>query len=241
MTFSEHDIPEMVDAYKRLLMALRGVTDQPPDTPMTSHWPVVGGSCTGDLLVVGQAVFGWIPEWQLGDLGSDEGIARVLDETRAPLNDRADPMSWIATNPSRRSPFWRAVHLIADGLAGGSTSTWHSRIAWANLYPVARNDPPGNPYGQIRDLQTSPAAAFLEATVAALQPRLVLVLAGPFWWPFAEILGMDSMVREEKPLLRSGEREGARWVVGWHPAGAQRRGWGAEHYAARVLKTAIPF
>lgn len=129
MALSEHDTPQMVDTYERLLISLRDVTDQPPDAPMTSHWPVVGGSYAGDLLVVGQAVFGWIPQWCLGDLRTDQGITRVLDETRTPLNDRDDPMSWIATNSHRSSPFWRAVRLIADSRTDGST-TWHSRIAW---------------------------------------------------------------------------------------------------------------
>jgi hypothetical protein len=43
---------------------------------------------------------------------------------------------------------------------------------------------------------------------------------------------------EEKPLLRSGDRLGARWVVGWHPAGAQRRGWRVDEYAKRVARAA---
>lgn len=238
MAFSGHDTPEMVRAYGSLLHSLRSVTDQPPDAPMTSHWPVVGGNYNGDLLVVGQAVFGWIPQWRPRDLRTDRGIARILDETRAPLNDRDDPMSWITTSSHRGSPFWRAIRLIADGRTDSPTSSWHSRIAWTNLYPVAPNDPPGNPYGQVRDLQTAPAAAFLEATVAALHPRLVLVVAGPLWWPFGDLLAMNAMRVEKPPLLRSDDRLGSRWVVGWHPAGAQRRGWRVGEYAQRVAEAA---
>lgn len=235
MPFSHHDSAEMVDAYRRLLVSLRKVADQPADAPMTSHWPVVGGHYVGDLLVVGQAVFGWIPRWQLSDLETDSGVQRVLTETRLPLNERADPMSWIATNSHRSSPFWRAVSLISDALGADTSVAWHSRIAWTNLYPVSRNEPAGNPYGDLLEFQTAPAAAFLSQTVAALKPRLVLVVGGPLWWPFAPLLGLDAMRTEDRPLLRSGGGLGTRWVVGWHPAGAQRRGYRVQAYADHVL------
>jgi hypothetical protein len=238
MPFSRFDTREMVDSYRRLLVELRSVADQPPETPMTSHWPVVGGDYAGGLLVAGQAVFGWIPRWRLEDLATDEGIKRVMDETRAPLNERADPMSWIATNSHRTSPFWRTVHLISDAMLTNPASNWHSRIAWTNLYPVSPNEPAGNPYGELLEFQTAAAAKFLASTVAALKPRLVLVLGGPYWWPFAEGLGFDSMKVEARPLLRSGNGLGTHWLVGWHPAGAQRRGWAADGYAARVIEAA---
>lgn len=238
MPFSKYDTPEMVEAYRGLLVGLRSVTILPADTPMTSHWPVVGGNYSGDLLVVGQAVFGWIPRWDLRDLGEDRGLERVLEDTRSPLNERADPMSWIATNSHRGSPFWRVVRLISENLASDPEVSWHSRLAWTNLYPVGRQQPAGNPYSELLEFQTEPAAAFLAATIAALEPRLVLVLGGPYWWSFAERLGLDSMTVEPKPLLRSGNGLGARWVIGWHPAGAQRRGWRVAEYAKQVALAA---
>lgn len=234
LPLSRHDTPDMIEAYRRLLVSLRSVTDLPGEAAMTSHWPVVGGNYSGDLLVVGQAVFGWIPRWDLGDLGDDSGLEGVLRDTRLQLNERVDPMSWIATNSHRNSPFWRAVQLVSDSVASDPGGSWHGRVAWTNLYPVARQEPPGNPFGQLRAFQTEHAAVFLAATVAALKPRLVLVLGGPHWWSFASLLGLDSMSVEPKPLLRSGDGLGARWVVGWHPAGAQRRGWRVAEYAKRV-------
>jgi hypothetical protein len=238
MPFSTHDTPAMIEAYLRLLASLRPITDVPQNAALTSHWPVVGGNYRGELLVVGQAVFGWIPRWDLGDLRDDPGLERILKETRAALNERKDPMSWIETNSHRGSPFWRTVRLVSDNLARDRETSWPSRIAWTNLYPVSRQDPAGNPYGQLRDLQTEPAAAFLASTISALEPRLVLVLGGPFWWSFAELLGLDSMMDEPRPLLRSGNGLGARWVVGWHPAGAGRRGFAVADYAQRVIQIA---
>jgi hypothetical protein len=230
----------MVDSYRRLLVGLRSVTDQPTDAQMTSHWPVVGGDYAGDLLVAGQAVFGWIPRWRLNDLATDNGVERVITETRSPLNERSDPMSWIASNSHRASPFWRTVHLTSDALSTNPSGSWHGRVAWTNLYPVSRNEPAGNPYGELLEFQTATAATFLASTVAALKPRLVLVLGGPFWWPIADELGFDSMKIEDRPLMRSGDALGARWLIGWHPAGAQRRGWPAASYAAKILEAARP-
>jgi len=228
----------MVEDYRRLLVALRRITDLPLDSLLTSHWPVVGGNYRRDLLVVGQAVYGWIPRWTIGDIADDHGLERILEWTRSALNERADPMSWIADSSHRGSPFWRAARLISDNLSGATAVSWHSRIAWTNLYPIAPQAPAGNPYGRLRELQTEVAAKFLESTVQALRPRLVLVLGGPFWWPFADALGLDSMIVEPKPLLRSGEGLGTRWIIGWHPAGAQRHRFHVADYAQRVLEVA---
>jgi hypothetical protein len=144
---SRYDTEPMLDAYTGLLRAVAGMSSLPDETRLTSHWPVVGGSYERDVLVVGQAVFGWIPDWSPPDLRDKGGIARILEETRLPLTDRADPMSWIAESPNRTSPFWRTVQFVIDGLRPDDPGTWHSRIAWTNLYPISTNVPPGNPSG----------------------------------------------------------------------------------------------
>jgi hypothetical protein len=108
-------------------------------------------------------------------------------------------------------------------------------VAWANLYPVARNDVKGNPDGKLRDVQTRPAVGLVDSIARALDPDLTLVLAGTFWWPFAEPLELVDSLSVERPLLGIGRRHGRPWIIGMHPGGAQRRGWGAHAYTDRLV------
>lgn len=204
---------------------------------LTSHWPLIGGDFDRGVLVVGQAVFGWIPSWKAADASTAPGRALIVAETRAACAERADPMSWIEGHRVHNTPFWRTAHEVADALTPGATP-WYSRIAWANLYPIAPNDPVGNPVGTLRDAQTAPAARFLDAVVDALDPALVLVLAGPFIWPFVQPLGLHELSRADPPFTLVGRRRGRAWIAGMHPGGAQRRGWPARRYAELIVSKA---
>ena len=66
------------------------------------------------------------------------------------------------------------------------------------------------------------------------KPVAVLVLGGPYWWAFQEQIALRVMDREDRPLLAKGQVGGRLWLAGMHPAGAQRRGWRANDYAAAV-------
>ena len=68
-------------------------------------------------------------------------------------------MRWIAGHRVENSPFWRTVHEVADRLGPDASRPWWSRVAWANLYPIAPNDHKGNPEGVLREDQTFPSAA----------------------------------------------------------------------------------
>jgi hypothetical protein len=237
MRFSHYDTPAMIDAYRRLLRTVGDMSSIADDARLTSHWPVVGGSYEQDLLVVGQAVFGWVPDWHLPDLRRGGGEDRILEATRLPMNDRADPMSWIAGSPNRTSPFWRTVKLVVQDRSHDSPGIpWYSQIAWTNLYPIALKEPPGNPTGELRDGQTRAGADFLLSTVDALRPRVVLVVAGPFWWPFQDLIGLDEVSEMPRPLMQRGSRGLSQWIIGWHPAGATRRRWGPAAYAEAILR-----
>jgi len=75
----------------------------------------------------------------------------------------------------------------------------------------------------------------------ALEPDLILVLAGTFWWPFRESLALTGPLDVQRPLLSLGQRHGRPWIIGMHPGGAQRRGWGADDYADRIVARADRF
>jgi hypothetical protein len=69
-------------------------------------------------------------------------------------------------------------------------------------------------------------------------PGLVLVVAGPFIWPFAGPLGLADLARAEAPFTFIGRRQGRPWICGMHPGGAQRRGWPARTYALLIVAQA---
>lgn len=151
-------------------------------SPPTGQWSAltsVGADFAHGILVVGQAVYGWIPDWTATDATSAAGRSAILDDTRNTFSELDDPMSWIAGHRVENSPFWRTTHEVTDALVPDLASPWFSR-AGANLYPIAPGDYKGNPEGVLRQSQTTAAAEFLSAVVDTLAPRLVLVLAGPY-------------------------------------------------------------
>lgn len=238
-TMNPLNSPPMVDAYDRLLASVGNVAEEVGDGRLTSHWPLVGSNFDHGILVVGQAVYGWIPDWAAADATSAAGRSAILDDTRATFSDSDDPMSWIAGHRVENSPFWRTAHEVTDALAPGLESPWFSRVAWANLCPIAPGDYKGNPEGTLRQVQTVAAAEFLSATIDALRPRLVLVLAGPFIWSFVDLLGIGGLSRTGAPFTLLGKRrDGVPWICGMHPGGAQRRGWPARRYAVMIIAEA---
>ncbi len=92
--------------------------------------------------------------------------------------------------------------------------------------------------GILREVQTAPAAQLVDAVVEAVDPRLVLVVAGLFIWPFAGPLGLSDLTRAEAPFTFIGRRQGRSWICGMHPGGAQRRGWPARRYAGLIVAQA---
>ncbi len=233
------DSPQMADAYDRLLAEIGRAASVIGDGRLTSHWPLVGRDFDRGVLVVGQAVYGWIPDWTAVDVASVAGRSAILEDTRSTFSERDDPMSWIAGHRVENSPFWRTAHEVADALAPGPGSPWFSRVAWANLCPVAPGAYKGNPEGALRQVQTPAAAEFLSAVVAALAPRLALVLAGPFIWSFRDPLGLGGLERADAPLTLVGRRgSDDPWICGMHPGGAQRRGWPARRYAELIIAEA---
>ncbi len=233
------DSLRLTAAYEELLAAVGEAADRiDPQRPLTSHWPLVGRNFDHGVLVVGQAVYGWIPDWTAAEARSAPGRAHIVADTKATFADRQDAMSWIAGHRVENSPFWRTAHEVVDALTADLTTPWYSRLAWANLYPIAPNDLKGNPEGILRECQTEPAAAFLDEVVVALRPRLVLVLAGPFLWPFVRLLRLEQLERAPSPFSLVGIRSGTPWIAGMHPGGAQRRGWPARRYAVLIIAKA---
>jgi hypothetical protein len=182
-------------------------------------------------------IYGWPDDFRASAFRTTEGRVEAIRIAQARNADRPDPLDWIATHSVRRSPFWTVARLAAEALEAADTP-WYSRIAWVNLYPAAPEDPPGNPGGPLREAQDPVVADLLRATIETLDARIVLALVGPYWWPAGAVADFATLAEQARPLLRAGVLDGRTWIVGWHPGGASRRGWGPTRYAELIVECA---
>ena len=228
---------ELVDRAGELLKAVAANGDAIGDRPLTLHWPTIGSAFDRGVLVVGQAVFGWMGNWTAHDARDSATRGQIIANAQNPFPDLDDPMAWIDGHRVRTSPFWSVARQVTDALTPGE-APWFSRLAWANLYPVAPNDIKANPAGALLAAQTRPAAQFLTALIADIEPTVVLIVGGPYAWPFVELLGIETLERANPPLYRVGRHGGRRWIIGMHPGGASRRGWGPTKYSELLISAA---
>jgi hypothetical protein len=207
------------------------------DRPVVLHWPHVG-SAYGGLVIMGQALYGWPDDFPAAQFGTVAGRAQAIAVARQRNRDRPEPLDWLATNPVRNSPFWTVTRLLAGEFEPNDATPWFGKIAWVNLYPAAPESPPGNPGGPLREAQDPLVGKLLEATVEMLEARTVVALVGPYWWPTGSASPFDQLAELPRPLLRAGRIDGRSWIVGWHPGGASRRGFGPSSYAG-ILSYAV--
>jgi hypothetical protein len=237
MTSARRPTATLESAANALLQAIAARGSEIGNRPLTLHWPLVGSRFDRGVLVIGQAVYGWFGDWRAAEVANVERRRAVISEARDLFDERPDRMDWIDGHRVWNSPFWRVVRDVTERLAPGD-GPFYSRVAWVNLYPVAPNDIKANPGGALLEAQTVPAAAFVNAAIEAIDPSVVLVLAGPYVWPFVEPLGLDHLNDANRPLYRIGTYRDRRWVVGMHPGGASRRGWGPGRYGQLIIETA---
>lgn len=228
-----------VDAYDRLLASIGDRSNEIGERPVVVHWPHVGSAYRG-LVIVGQALYGWPDDFAAAEFRTAQGRTQAIDVARSRNADRTDPIDWIATHPVRNSPFWTTARLLAEALESSSDAPWYARIAWVNLYPAAPERPPGNPAGALREAQDPQVAELLRANIEMLEARTVIAFVGPYWWPTGADPYFTALAEQPRPLLRVGEIDGRRWVVGWHPGGASRHGFGPARYADIVLHAIGP-
>ena len=216
------DLERHADA---LLAAIGHAAPGIGDGVLTLHWPTVGAAFDHGVLVIGQAVFGWMNGFTAEEARDSAARARTITAAKDPFDGLEDPMGWIDGHRVRTSPFWSVARQVTDALAPGASPSGsagsHGQTSTRSRQTTAK----GNPAGALLGAQTQPAAAFVDAVVNELQPSLVLVAGGPYVWPFSIrlVLGSSSL-----PIARSislGDRSDP-WIVGMHPGGASRRGWG---------------
>lgn len=232
-----------LEAYDRLLASIGQGADSIGPRGLASHWPHVGRNYRG-LVIAGQALQGWDPavsgaRWHAADATTAGGRAAIIDRSRTWFAAADDPVGVIATLSNRRgSPFWRLCRDVAEALEPDDRGPWYSRFAWANVYPVGPDDPPGSPGGPLKEAQDPLVGGLFAALLDALDARRVVVISGPaYWWHPARSPAFASLPTREFPLLLGGRVDGRTVVVGYHPTYARRKRVGADAYAARITET----
>jgi hypothetical protein len=170
---------------------------------VTGFLPMMGREYSGDLMVVGRAVNGWMTEGiaptELGNNARRLRYARKVYESVTEPDGRKCPMSWVtvqwgvtedgASNPSR-SAFLRVIRAVVSRLhiadVDDDKSPWPSRLVWSNLYKIAPYEG-RNPNGNLQHAQFNGCVKLLRWELAKYRPRRVLFLTGCAWAdPFLE-------------------------------------------------------
>ena len=224
------------DQYLQILAAIGARADEMGPRPLASHWPYRGSAYRpGGLLYAGQALDGWdaavsSARWWASDVATAEGRDRVLAGTQAWHADLPEPLWGVLQYPWRRgSSFWTLAREVAAAVAPGP-GPWHSRIAWANVYPVGheRLESSGlraaSPSGALREVQDPHVGRLFASLVEMLDPARVVIVAGPAYWHWAEATSALDLHPAPFPLIRSGRRFGRSWVVGDHPSYSRKVG-----------------
>ena len=224
--------------FDRLLDLVGKRSDEIEPTTLCVHWPHVGNNYRGTV-ILGQALYGGWEEFKVGSLQSPQERTRVIDYARAEHSDWPDPNDWLtaASAATRNSPFWTAARLIVDALEPDPSTPWHSRLCWMNLYPVAPQNPKGNPVGPLKEAQAGLVGELLRAHVERLGAKTIIGFVGPYWWSAAEAAGVADLAAVPSPLYRAGrDAQGRLWIVGMHPNGASHRGCSPGEYAEMIAR-----
>jgi hypothetical protein len=233
------------EAYDNLLASIGDRADTIGPKRLASHWPHVGKNYRG-LVIAGQALQGWDPavagaRWHAADARTPEGRAAILERTQTWFADAADPVGVIATLGNRKgSPFWTLCRDVVETQEPDGPGPWYSRFAWANVYPVGPDEPPGSPGGPLRDAQDQHVGGLLSALLDDLDARRVVIISGPEYWRYAaQTPAFSSLACQAFPLLHGGRVDGRTILVGYHPTYARRKHVGAAEYATRITQAIV--
>lgn len=128
-----------MDIYDELLASVGARAEAIAPRLCVSHWPHVGSAYDGSLLIVGQALRGWVDKWVASEVATSEGRARVLAAVRAQAVSRAEPLGWVPTQVKvRNSPsgcsrailprhLFRALRLGTPSTPGQPCTRWRRK------------------------------------------------------------------------------------------------------------------
>ena len=202
------------DEYDALLSRISRLCGGGPEVPtdVCAHWPMHTQKYTGRLLVVGQALNGWMVMATTCSLADEVVRADTLARTRS-TSESSNAWDWMWPAPWGR-PFWRIAQLAMD-----SMNLELEQIAWSNLAKIspARGK---NPKGALLSEQHVQGGQLLKKELSELDPATVLILsARGYLDPFLDGAGIrPDWAGREGALHFDGQVEGRRWVVVSHPS-----------------------
>lgn len=195
----------LIAIHDKLLQAVANEHERLGTEEFTTFFPVKGRLSSGELMVVGRAVNGWVDrKWMAADAADPikraEIIREVVDKS---IGTDCCPMAWVSEKWShgrkdeweaRRSAFFQLSRAVSGQLLGESDD-WPSRLIFSNLYKVAPNAGM-NPSNRLCAVQQAACEDHLAAELEVWKPQRVLVIAGWNWaQPFVERLGGSSNPR----------------------------------------------
>jgi hypothetical protein len=195
--------------YNRLLEHIGARWLEMPDK-VCLHWPMWEPTYSGRLLIVGQALNGWMIDTPSVALGNATKRSSLIGATRA-VSESDTAWTWMWPGPWSR-PFWRLARAVMAHLGVNV-----NEIAWSNLAKVAPAGG-GNPWGSLLGAQHELGGQLLRQEVRELDPEFVLVVSGRgYLEPFLVGAAMAPVWSRDGARQFDGLLDGRRWLVINHP------------------------
>jgi hypothetical protein len=232
--------------FEGMLVAVGERANEIEPRPVASMWPHVGSAYRpGGVFVLGQALDGWDPDvcsarWQASEARTPDGRTRISAGTRDWHADAPEPIAPVLEVGKRRgSTYWLFTRALIEQLVPDDATPWYGRYAWGNLYPLGHDRPKGYPTGALKEAQDEHVAALLMEQVEMLDPGVVVLVCGPWYWWSARNKPpqLEALPPAPRPLLAAGIVRGRTWVIGYHPGGASHARVGPYAYADLVART----
>lgn len=215
-----------------------------PEQEITGFLSMKGDLYSGELMVVGRAVNGWIKGIRTQDLADSKESERFAGEVLADTNSRGNcPMGWVTgcwedtrgEYNTKRSAFWRVIREVVGrlGIANIDDGPWSSHLVWSNLYKVSPAKA-GNPSGRLCNAQLEGCISLLDAEIAEYCPKRLLFLTGIDWakpflsriMPAFEKVSNSYVKAVGSRMIDSGGT--MKVVVAVHPQGKAEAPWVSE-------------
>lgn len=210
-----------------------------PAAEISGFLAMTGDLYTGDLMVVGRAVNGWLRGILPAELASSRVANSYAEEVfQSVTADGTCPMQWVTDcwgdeagdYNTARSAFWRVIRKTVGvlGIADPEDIKWPSHLVWSNLYKVAPADG-GNPGNALAEIQFDNCLALFNLELKTYAPRKVLFLTG---WDWAgEFLKNCPNIEMHAGLLEASGTisvcagDSCRFAVAKHPQGKPEALW----------------
>ena len=166
------------------------------------------------LLVVGRAINGWDNEWE-SEISVDEYAEKVIE-----MGKNAFQWTKIIT-PKRgydtnESSFWRVTREILKKISRHNDDIWISKIAWSNLYKVAKSSG-GNPSDKLCSIQLEVCKKILFKEIKEIKPDLILFITDMNWFEDFNLEEFEIEENNGETVVAYGKYENSKIIVTKRP------------------------